>query len=700
MNYKIVKTLLALTCIHWCAQAFVYSQEEGKEKKPFGLVSSMSQDTEIVFGLTQFENFANEIGKSNTWKKIIELLELEAGLDISDAAEPWGSAMDFIGEDAFFGFGKGTAANLERLYEVIDVINKISYEITGAQLLSELGFGGGAGSDPEELMKDLLDQLLSDEDGKFEKTLAELQLPAFIAGSKVGEGMANQLVNQLSALEDQLPPFVLTSEFDVSEGVKFRSWSVAAKDVFDDNAREQLRQGIGDKELAEKLEKIIDSKKVEISFGVLNEYLIVGFGPDHSHIKFVNKEEDSLMAVSDFQFAKGYADKKILAYNYFSKSALDAFNPPNQFSSLTDAITKILKSIKEEGIDLKKIIPLVSKLGKQVDEATRVTMDSTAGVLYRESGLKWASVGGPSVPGIDAKTPLKLTPAASEDKFLLMNFMEAPESRENSIATVETLAEILHGVGATAVQFQGDPQVGEVFQMFDQMLTPKFLKVWNIFKNKVANGLGSEAGIIIDLKGSMPKIPGVPPEFIKDGKVPRISIFNSVKNRKNLAEAWEQLVPAINEIVAAIPGQEPGQEFQIPDTLSMDGKNLTTHFIGLPFVSNDFLPSLSLSDELFFLTTSKKATDELAAAIAENKNNEISGLVLKVNVEELIQFFQDWIGLIEKNEDLVSDDEAIEVLNNIKQVLQFGEGIKGFNYRKYKEDRWREDWHFKIGDIE
>ena len=120
------------------------------------------------------------------------------------------------------------------------------------------------------LWKDLLDQLLSDEDGKFEKTLAELQLPAFIAGSKVGEGMANQLVNQLSALEDQLPPFVLTSEFDVSEGVKFRSWSVAAKDVFDDNAREQLRQGIGDKELAEKLEKIIDSKKVEISFGILN----------------------------------------------------------------------------------------------------------------------------------------------------------------------------------------------------------------------------------------------------------------------------------------------------------------------------------------------------------------------------------------------------------------------------------------------
>jgi hypothetical protein len=91
--------------------------------------------------------------------------------------------------------------------------------------------------------------------------LNELQLPAFMAGSKVGGGMAAQLVNQLSALEGQLPPFVVTSEYDVSEGVKFRSWSVSAKDVFDDNAREQLRQAIGDEALAEKLEKIIDSKK-------------------------------------------------------------------------------------------------------------------------------------------------------------------------------------------------------------------------------------------------------------------------------------------------------------------------------------------------------------------------------------------------------------------------------------------------------
>ena len=49
---------------------------------------------------------------------------------------------------------------------------------------------------------------------------------------------------------------------------------------------------------------------------------------------------------------------------------------------------------------------------------------------------------------------------------------------------------------------------------------------------------------------------------------------------------------------------------------------------------------------------------------------------------------------------MYGSSNPIEVLNNIKRVLKFGEGIKGFHYRSYKEDRWREDWHFNIGDIE
>ena len=166
----------------------------------------------------------------------------------------------------------------------------------------------------------------------------------------------------------------------------------------------------------------------------------------------------------------------------------------------------------------------------------------------------------------------------------------------------------------------------------------------------MANGLGSEGGIVIDLKGSMPKIPGLPADFVKNGKVPRISIYNSVKNRKQLAEAWEQWFQRLMRLLRhtwTSAGPRVSDSRYI-----IDGwKNLTTHFIGLPFVSNDFLPSLSISDELFFLSTSKKATDEIAAAIIDNKDKEMNGLVLRVNVEATDTFAKSWVSLIEKNED-------------------------------------------------
>ena len=81
--------------------------------------------------------------------------------------------------------------------------------------------------------------------------------------------------------------------------------------------------------------------------------------------------------------------------------------------------------------DIEKIIPLVSKLGKQLDDATKLNIDSTAGVLYREDGLKWASIGGASVTGVDTDVPLKLAPAVSEDAFLLINTAEKIDSRKN-----------------------------------------------------------------------------------------------------------------------------------------------------------------------------------------------------------------------------------------------------------------------------
>ena len=77
MSNKLLRNFTYISIIVFLT---ILGSQANDHKKPFGLVSKLPQDTEILFGLTHFEDFANEIGKSNTWKKIAELLELQAGL--------------------------------------------------------------------------------------------------------------------------------------------------------------------------------------------------------------------------------------------------------------------------------------------------------------------------------------------------------------------------------------------------------------------------------------------------------------------------------------------------------------------------------------------------------------------------------------------------------------------------------------------
>ena len=103
---------------------------------------------------------------------------------------------------------------------------------------------------------------------------------------------------------------------------------------------------------------------------------------------------------------------------------------------------------------------------------------------------------------------------------------------------------------------------------------------------------------------------------------------------------------------------------------------------------------------MFFLSTSKKFTEDLAASIVKPNEEKITGLVMKVRFDSLTQFAGDWLTLAEENNEVVdAGDDFIEIANSVRKALSFAAGIKVFDYRRYKENRWRTDWHFEIKDI-
>jgi hypothetical protein len=712
MKYSSPRSIRLFSLLAFVGLSFSHlptvSADGHKADKAFGFAAKLSPDTEAVFALRDLAKFAEGVGSSNTWKKVSGLIMEASGIDVNEAAEPFNEVMNFVGEDAFIVLGKGSAEETERLMDFYRAYYAIYPKFM--ELMIEQQFGGDEG-ELEAEMAQLIEETLNADEGKILKSMLELQLPPMIIGCKPPKGAAGQLIEQLAAFEEDLPPTVLTSEFDVAGAGKFRSWSIAAKDVFDDAAREEMRAELENEKLAAQIEQIIDSKKAEFSFGAVGDYMVLSIGPDRSHLKFATESSESLIAQKGFKFMHGYADKQLLAYGYAAKELLQSLNSLGSDAGMfTELMTSALGMAEELGFDVSKITPLIKKFSSQLVSLTKVKADTSAGVIYVEDGLKGASIGGFSTPGLDGGKTLKLAGAIPDDAFLAINMAATAKHKATSIDFMETCAQLVYqGVFSFARSNEAPPEMAEMLGMVDQEFVPKMLKAWSIMKEKVFKGLGTEAGVVIDLKGSMPKIPIDHPAVgvaVKKGKLPRIAVFNSVSERKLLSEAWDEMVPLLNDMAQGIPGQAPGQEFEIPDPLTSDGKHIKTHFFGLPFVSNDFLPSLSISDDLFFLSTSKNYTEQLAAKIASGEGKEIKGAFMQMRFSALHAYAGQWLDLVVDNSGAFfagnefAEEDFKENAENIRMGLNLLKGIKGVSFHRYKDKRWRSDWHLEITDIE
>ena len=350
-------TLVGLSCSHLPT----VSADGHKVDKAFGFAAKLSPDTEAVFALRNLAKFADGIGSSNTWEKVSGLIMAASGLEVSEAAEPFNEVINFLGEDAFIVLGEGSAVEMERLMDFYRAYYAIYPKFM--ELMIEQQFGGDEGELEAEVAQ-LIEETLNADEGKILKSMLELQLPPLIIGCKPPKGATGQLVAQLAAFEEDLPPTVLTSEFDVVGAGKFRSWSISAKDVFDDSAREEMRAELENEKLATQLEQIIDSKKAEFSFGAVGDYMILSIGPDRSHLKFAAESSQSLIAQKGFNFMHGYADKQLLAYGYAAKELLQSLNSLGEDSSIyTELMTSSLNMAEELGFDVSKITPLMKKFG-------------------------------------------------------------------------------------------------------------------------------------------------------------------------------------------------------------------------------------------------------------------------------------------------------------------------------------------------
>ena len=107
---------------------------------------------------------------------------------------------------------------------------------------------------------------------------------------------------------------------------------------------------------------------------------------------------------------------------------------------------------------------------------------------------------------------------------------------------------------------------------------------------------------------------------------------------------------------------------QLPMSSEKDG--LKTWFVPVPFQNDDFVPSISVSDELFFASSSKNFAEGLSALSSQKKGEARKGFWLDLDAKVMHQYAEQWLALLEENaEDLMSDVE-LEDFDANKEMMK------------------------------
>lgn len=670
-----------------------------KRTQAFGFLARVPASAEGAIGVRDLSSLISGLLDSNTFKRGMALAGELSGQPVEMQQLQMVQAMvdQYVGKELFAIFAEGSGAQFERIQLVSEMLSEINMRAAGAAIAQ----GGGDVSNSMLAMQMRIKADLADSQSELSQALEKFQFPPMIIGTKVSDGAA-EAVAWLEELEAQLPPIVTIDKVEAGGG-KFTAWKLNLQDVVDEGAKANLNEFLQDEAATDRIAEIIRKKTVEFCFGVIDNYLVFSLGSDHSHLNFVSKPEESLLAAKAFGFTDQFLDKKIISYSYMSKAMLAPATQAGQIQRMADAFDQGLAG---SGAAIKKLGGLVKKLAGHAEKLAKRGSQTYVGLSYADNGIRGESIGGYTTDMVDSRSVSQFANAAPADAAMVISSVANPAYRGESIAMMETLfGGVEIGVEAWS-ESSGDSSSLEQFKQMKELLGDNLGKVWGILKGDFLEGIGSQNAIIVDLKGGMPKgIPGLPNVLENEGKVPRIALAADVADRAKLAAAWGALVPEINAALLKVPGQEPGSEVQVPDVITDEAGELATHYFPLPFSSNDFLPSLSLNDEVIFLATSKQFAQGLATA-ANSGAGDIRGTYMMMNFAECHRFAESWLKLASENAAQLFPGEAQaqefqRVAPQIQQALELTRGIRSLKFNRFEDESgaMRSSWHLHLEDI-
>ncbi|MGE9266867.1 MAG: hypothetical protein ACQKBY_02125, partial [Verrucomicrobiales bacterium] len=631
-----------------------------------GFVKHLPENTEMVFSFLDGAGLLKEL-RGSALGKLVEQNLVAQGTNIEEelANDPQAAmVLQALSEEIFVSLGADGGQQMANGLKFANAMNYGQMKMMVTMLAQQLQGNGDPAMMQAGSAQLMLSGLLNDPAAGIE-LIESIELPQITVGLKVSDTETrDQLAGMLSGgLQQMLSDSEFPGEaFSVEKngfslsGVKIDGQKLASK--IDDNGRAQLAQMFGGEAEAERLIKALSEKNVFLTSSVKDEYLFLSLAGSEDALAYAADPDSSLAANSDLQFVDAHLGKKIHLFSYGQQGAIAKLLAENE-GSITSYVNGILDGLKENAVfgdttDIQTLLKHVAKLSGDYYDLYQA--ESLGSIGFQEEGFKIETIGGHNHPDINFAHQHSLAPLGAQDGvFFFADWTNDEKAAELALELVDSLGESAYAIAKQASQLDiedGDfEQFAQGFGMFEKVFAKDLTQVWTALRSDLAQGVGSENAIVIDLNGGLPKVPGVPAPLLEKGKMPRITFAAPVEDRAKLAASWDKLNTALTGILKNV-SEMSGTEIPMQEPLSSSSDGATSYFFTtIPFTTNDFMPNVTVSDDYFFVSTSKALTTQLGQTLAAGGGVERQGAYLEVNFAALQSYLSDWYQLVDENQD-------------------------------------------------
>ncbi len=572
-------------------------------------------------------------------------------------------------EEYFTAYGSGTGETFDL---AMNLLNRFAYYggRTGVHMADGFVREGDAYQPrgPEEFMNGPLKGAPKE----IVKMFQSFNMPAVYQGAKVSDAEARELV--VEQMEQITSLFGMVEEISEAITIKrgeneFNGFKISgakiAEEIDEDDMEEM--QEVFEAEDVSAFRDALSKKSIICVSGTVGDYVILFLGKSEDDFVLAESVSDSMCANEEIVFLDTYLDKKIISLGYSDSKVVEMTGNLEAVGfRLLNSFTKGLgDGLGDAGSlgDTQDIEALLGSITEQGEKLVGMFNAADLGyVVYIEDGLKAEGFGGGNMPSIDFSKEHSLASLGDGDNTLLFANWTSNEAYN------EAVMEYIDSVGETAYLLtkrvaaldidDGDfRDFKQGVEMFDKAFQSDAVELWKALRGDLAAGLGAESALVMDVNGALPKIPNVPDVILKEGKMPRIGYVSTVDDRAKLQSSWTRVNTSAENILKTI-SEMAGEEIPMQVPMSSEKDGLKTWFVPIPFQNDDFVPSVSVSDELFFVSTSKTFSEGLAERFKTGSKSGRKGAWLHVDFKVLNGFAKQWLALVEKNVEEIIPNES------------------------------------------